>query len=265
MICPQTAVTGGDFALLQQLFNMLKIPFFAANEEENIQKYISLHKCPFLTRIGTAVKTKGKKSTLWADTIGLQNRAFVYTSLISSLARMSYGKANLIILPCLRSYQWFDGKLPDIFLTCFAHCLKHFSRYVLEPKLSSEDWNTDTLAEAVRFFEEDMGLPVTKNVIRDGYYDSSPYFCDYVNLLKQSEILPFEQVNGECRISVNNLGECFRKHIGMFDFEYIHSSLLQSELLKGYDAKTHTLILDSEVMNKNAMRLEKLYGPNIRR
>jgi hypothetical protein len=105
---------------------------------------------------------------------------------------------------------------------------------------------------------------VSKKTVYDGYYDAASYFCDYINLLKRSEKLTFDQNATECRLSTIALSDCYRQHVGMFDLERIQNVLSQGELLKDYDTKAHTFILDAEIVNRGARRLEQFYGTMIR-
>jgi hypothetical protein len=264
MTVPQTVVTGGDIAFLQQIFRMLGLPRFTIGDSQEIERYEAAHKCPYLVRIDGETAHKKKQTACWADTLGFYGAAYGSVPLFTALSRMSYGNANLLLLPGHRFYRWFEGKLPDIFQKCFVHCLRHFSRYVLDPKPSSENWNNDLIQEAIRFFESDLGFSVSKKTIYDGYYDAAPYFCDYINLLKRSEEITFDQNETECRISVISLSDCYRRHVGLFDLEKIQNVLSQGNLLKDYDTKTHTFILDAETVNLGSRRLEQFYGSMIR-
>jgi hypothetical protein len=265
MSVPQTVVAGGDIAFLQQIFRMLGLPQFPITAGAEIEKYETTHKCPYLVRIDDAGSgTKKRTPPTWADVLGFHGPGFIAAPLFTALSRMSYGNANLLLLPGHRFYRWFEGKLPEIFLKCFVGCLQHFSRYALNPKPCSENWNDDLLQEAIDYFENKLGLPVSKKTIYDGYYDASSYFCDYINLLKRSEKLTFDQSETECRISTIALSDCYRQHVGMFDLEKIQSVLLQGNLLKSYDTKNHAFVLDAEIINRGARRLEQFYGTMIR-
>jgi hypothetical protein len=256
---PQTVIAGGDFMIVKQICDMLGVPQMQLKDKEEIDRYTKLHQCPFLARLLPSPK---KKRTIheWADIVGLHTPAMIWTSITEAMARMSYGQANLLLLPGTRFYRWFDGKLPRIFLDCFMACLKHLSRFVLDPKIHTLDWNDDLIAETNRFFTEEVGAaPAT--ILYSGYYDGPDYFYDYVNLLYRADMLVLE--DGK-KISVAELAEGYRRHVGMFDFQNLYEELLKSKAVGEYDSKKNTLELLTENLVQSKKRLEKFYGTLLR-
>lgn len=257
---PQTVVSGGEFMLVKQICEMLGLPTMSLKDREEIEKYISVHDCPFLVRIQPLQKSK-KSIHAWVDVLGLNTPALVWTSVTEALSRMSYGRANLLLLPNTRFYKWFDGKLPNSYLVCFVKCLQHLSRYVLDPVVHTDDWNNDLLKETFRFFEEEVGVAPAKNALFGGYYDQADFFYDYVGLLRRSEQIVLDEKN---LLSIAELADCYRRHIGIFEFQRLYEGLQQNEAIKEYDAKKQTLMLDTERFAISGRRLEKFYGSLLR-
>ena len=256
---PQTVIAGGDFMLVKQIGDMLGVPQMQLKEKEEIERYTKLHQCPFLVRLSPSHKKK-RASHEWADILGLNTPALIGTSITEAMARMSYGRANLLLLPGTRFYRWFDGKLPKIFLDCFMACLRHLSRFVLAPQIHTLDWNDDLIAETNRFFAEEVGVAPAK-ILYGGYYDGPDYFYDYVNLLCRADMLVLD---GGAKISVMELAEGYRRHIGMFDFQLLYDDLAKSHAVGEYDSKKNTLELLGEHLAQSKRRLEKFYGTLLR-
>jgi catechol 2,3-dioxygenase-like lactoylglutathione lyase family enzyme len=243
---------------------MLRLPVSLKGSLRHLTDYAGMHRCPYLARIGMP-QAKRSERLAWADVPGFDGNAFVAASLPTVLARMCYGKANLLALPKTRFYRWIQGKLPDVYLKCFTALLRHLSRYVLEPRIVSDNWNGDLVQEAYRFLEKELGLPVHQKTLFDGYYDTQSYFCDYVTLLLQKDELTTVASENGLTVSAAALGDCFRKHVGMFDFERIHEMLITTMLLKEYDPARHVFVLDPQPFQASAKRLDRCYGHAIRR
>jgi hypothetical protein len=264
MIAPQTVILGSNVTLCKQLFEtMLGLPCFNLYDSTAITKYTSTHKCPCLVK-HVITSTKNIRST-WIDSIGLHNRTCILTNLVNGLSRLSYGFANMVILPPIHFYRWTEGKLPITFLKCFGNLLKHLSRHVLEPIVVSDNWNSDLIEQGISYIETQLRLPVNKSTLFDAYYDSTPYICDYINLLQQMELLIIAKAENYWSVPVQDLGNCFRQHVGLFDLEKLKPLMQQSGLLKQYDAETNTLQLDTDLMEKSVKRLEKVHGALIRK
>jgi len=259
MLPPQTVISGGEFALVKQIGDMLGIPHVQLKDKEEIERYVLLHQCPFLVRISPTVRKK-KVSHEWADILGLNTPGIVWSPVTEAVARMSYGTANLLLLPNSRMYRWFDGKLPGIFQDCFIACLQHVSKYVLDPTTHTDDWNNDLLKEVHQFFEDETGVAPAKNSLFGGYYEQVNYFYDYVNLLYRSEMLAIENE----KISVMELASCYRKHVGIFDFQNLYDELQKSQSIGEHDAKKQMLSLNAECLAESRRRLEKFYGTLLR-
>ena len=257
---PQTVIAGGDFMLVKQVSDMLGLPNLRPKSKDEIDRYLMTHRCPFLVRLSTNQKKK-RITHEWADTFGINTPALVWTSVTEALARMSYGQSNLLLLPGTRFYRWFDGRLPSILQDCFTACLKHLSRYVLDPIPHTEDWNNDLLKETFRFFKEEIGIAPAKNTLFGGYYAGADYFYDYVNLLYRAEMVDITDGQNLC---VVKLAECYRQHVGIFDFQQINDYLQQSDAVGEYDAKKQILVLQAERLLKSKQRLEKFYGTLLR-
>jgi hypothetical protein len=259
MTPPQTVVAGNEFLMVKQVCDMIGLPQIPLRNREEIERYTCLHRCPFLVRFHPRPKRK-KITHEWADILGLTTPALVWTSITEAIARMSYGKANLLLLPGTHFYRWFDGKLPNLFQDCFMACLRHISQYVLDPTDHTDDWNGDLLEETGRFFAKEVGVAPAKNALFGGYYAQSDYFYDYVNLLYRAELI----VLHDKKVSVSDLAECYRKHIGVFDFQKFYEELRGSKAIGEYDTKSQTLVLDEENLTKSNRRLEKFYGTLLR-
>jgi hypothetical protein len=259
MTPPQTVIAGNEFLMVKQVCDMIGLPQMLLRDREEIEHYTGLHRCPFLVRFQPHQKRK-KITHEWADVLGLTTPTLVWTSITEAVARMSYGKANLLLLPNTHFYRWFDGKLPNIFQDCFMACLRHISQYVLDPTGHIDDWNDDLLNETKRFFAKEIGVAPAKNSLFGGYYAQSDYFYDYVNLLRRAEMI----VLNEQKLSVPELAECFRKHIGIFDFQKFYEELRGSKVIGEYDTKSQTLVLDADNLAKSNRRLEKFYGTLLR-
>ena len=256
---PQTVITGGDFMLVKQVCDMLGLPQMSIKHKTEIEQYLTVHRCPFLTR--TQPVQKKRVIHDWADLLGIDTPALVWTSVTEALARMVYGQANLLLLPNTRFYRWFDGKLPEIFQDSFMQCLKHVSRYVLDPVLHTDDWNDDLIKETFRFFEEEIGVAPAENALFGGYYAQADYFYDYINLLYRAEMINL--TDGQ-KISVAELAECCRQHVGIFDFDQIYELLQRNEAVVEYDVKKQILVIQTEKLLKSNRRLEKFYGTLLR-
>lgn len=137
-------------------------------------------------------------------------------------------------------------------------CLQHLSRYVVDPTAQTLDWNDDLIKETYRFFEQDIGV-APAHTLFGGYYGQSDFFYDYVNILFRAEMLTL----GE-HISVTELAECYRKHLGVFDFQHLYDELQVGDTIGEYDAKKQTLALNPEHLAKSKRRLEKFYGTLLR-
>jgi hypothetical protein len=258
---PQTAVIAANIELLQRIFEMLRLPVFLKGVPRSLMDYTETHRCPFLVRLGLT-STKRVDRLTWADLPGFHNGGFVAAPLTAVLARMCYGNANMLTLPKKRFYRWLHGKLPDVYLKCFTALLKHCSRYVLEPR-DSDNWNGDLIREAYRFLETELGLPVHKKTLFDG--DSPSSFCDYVTLLSKKDDLVIVYSERGLEVSAASLGDCFRKHVGMFDFDRIREMLTKTALLRKYDPVKHIFILDPEPFQASAKRLDRSYGHAVRK
>ena len=256
---PQTVIAGGDFMLVKQISDMLGMPQLQTRNKEEIDKFLLTHRCPFLMRFSSTAKKK-RITHEWADVLGLHTPAFVWTSAVEALARMSYGQVNLLLLPSTRFYRWFDDKLPRVFQECFMACLQHISRFVLDPEVHTEDWNNDLIKETYRFFDTEIGAAPAKNALFSGYYAQADYFYDYVNLLYRAELLTLN----ENKIILSELAECYRQHVGIFDFPQIHTALKAGDAAGEYDVKQQTLLLHAEKLIKSRRRLEKFYGALLR-
>ena len=265
METPQTTVTGLNTDLLQQLFKFLQLPCSLRGMTPSLADYAETHQCPYFVKLASRSGHKLKEASSWIDAIGLYGCGYVASSLPTVLARMTLGHANMLFLPKIRFYRWIKEKLPEVYLKCLARILKHFSRYVLEPKIQSENWNSDLMEEAIRFFEQTLGLPVHKGTLYEGYYDPSSWFCDFVNLLQQYEELRVSTSEDGLIIPVEQLGDCYRKTIGMFDFDRIRTMLTQTMLLKHYDPSKHVFLVDQEMFGTSRKRLETIYSLHIRR
>jgi len=262
METPQTVVIATNIELLQQIFEMLRLPVSLKGIQRPLTDYAETHRCPYLVRLPQSKRTD---RLTWADVPGFHGGAFVAVSLPAALARMSYGNANLLVMPKIRFYRWIHGKLPKVYLKCFAALLRHCSRYVLEPRVVSDNWNDDLIREAYRFLETEMGLPVHKKTLFDGYYDPQSYFRDYVSLLLQKNDLKAETSEHGLTLSAAALGDCFRKHVGMFDFERIRDMLIGAMLLKEYDPVKHVFVLDPQPFQASGKRLDLCYGHALRK
>jgi hypothetical protein len=256
---PQTVIAGGDFMLVKEVCEMLGVPHMQLKEKDEIDRYIRLHQCPFLARFLPNHKKK-RMNHEWADVLGLYSPAMVWTSITEAMARMSYGQANLLLLPGTRFYRWFDGKLPKLFLDCFMACLRHLSHHVLHPTFHTPDWNNDLIAETYRFFTEEVGVSPAK-IFYGGYYDGPDYFYDYVNLLCRADMLVLEDGKN---LSVTELAEGYRRHVGVFDFQHLYDDLSKSKAVGEYDSKKNTLVLLEENLLQSKRRLEKFYGTLLR-
>jgi hypothetical protein len=269
MQTPQTIVLGANTILFQQLFEkMLGLPVFNMQDINAIQHYTEIQHCPCVVKQTNAGNKPAKYA--WADAAGLHNQLFVLTNLINGLSRLSYGCANMIILPAIHFYRWIEGKLPEAYLKYFGNLIRHLSRYVLEPTITSDSGNNDLIEYAINYTKTELRLPVNNTTLFDAYYDTTPYFCDYVNLLQQMELLNIDKKENDTeqkywQISVGELSNCFRQHVGVFDFQKIEQLAKESGLLKKYNATTHTFELDAEIMSKSLRRLEKVHGTLIRR
>jgi hypothetical protein len=201
-------------------------------------------------------------SGTWVDSIGLYGCGYVTSTLPNILARMTLGHANMLFLPRMRFYRWLKEKLPEVYLKCLAQALLHFSRYVLESKIYSDNWNSDLIEEAVRFFEQTLGLPVSDTTLYEGYYDPSSYFCDFAWLLQQYEELKISTSQDGLIIPVDPLGEGYRQTLGMFDFDHVRATLTQTMLLKHYDPSQHVFIIDQDMFKASKKRMETICGSN---
>ena len=265
METPQTTVTGWNTDLLQQLFKFLQLPCSLRGMTPALADYAETHSCPYFVKLTSpSAGHKLKNGASWVDSVGLYGCGYVASSLPVILARMTLGHANMLFLPKVRFYRWIKEKLPEVYLKCLAQILKHFSRYVLEPNIQSENWNSDLMEEAVRFFEQALGLPVHKGTLYEGYYDSSSYFCDFVNLMQQYEELKTSTSEDGLLVPVASLGDCYRKTIGMFDFDLIRTMLTRTMLLKQYDPSKHVFLIDQEMFGTSRKRLETIFSSYIR-
>jgi hypothetical protein len=265
METPQTVVPGLNTDLLQRLFKFLDLPCSTKGMSPTIINYAETHQCPYFIRMQTKSPLRqSHDASAWVDTVGLYGCGYVSSLLPSVLARMTLGHANMLFLPRVRFYRWLKEKLPSVYLKCFAHALKHFSRYVLEPRIQSADWNDDLIDEAIRYFEETLGLPVDKNTLYAGYYNTASYFCDFVNLLQQYEELKITASAEGLIIPVSQLGDGYRKTIGIFDFDRIREMLTTATLLRHYDPAKHVFIVHPELFQVSQKRLETLYSLYIR-
>ena len=265
METPQTTIPGFNTELLQQLFKFLRLPQSAKGVTANISDYAETHLCPYFVKLNAQSPFRRNRDTpAWVDSIGLYGCGYVASSLPTVLARMTLGHANILFLPKLRFYLWIKEKLPEVYLKCLALTLKYFSRYVLEPRVQSDNWNNDLIDEAIRFFEQTLGLPVHKGTLYEGYYDPSSYFCDFVNLLQQYEELKVAVSEEGLVIPVNALGDCYRKTIGVFDFDHIKTMLTTTMLLKHYDPSKHVFLVNKDMFQASQKRLETIYSLYIR-
>jgi len=139
-------------------------------------------------------------------------------------------------------------------------CLRHISKYVLDPTVHSCDWNNDLIEETQRFFEKEIGVAPTKNSLFGGYDAQPDYFYDYVNLLQRAELLILQ----DNKLSIADLAENYRRHIGIFDFQKLYEDLQASRAVRSYNAAAQTLELDEEYLRKSYQRLEKFYGVLLR-
>jgi hypothetical protein len=268
MVPPQTIVLGSHGLLFQQLFeNMLGLPFFNLQDTIAINKYLTTHRCPCAikqTTGGSGSKAHLNRMT-WADAVGFNNQSFIFTNLANGLSRLAYGHSNMVMLPTLHFYRWTEGKLPEVFLKCIGNLLKHLSSYVLEPTVMSDNWNSDIIEHAINYVEAELRLPVNKATLFDAYYDSTPYLCDYITLLQQMELLPITRTDDYWSISVTDFSNCFRQHVGLFDFRQIKQMAQQSGLLVDHIADENVFRLDTALMEKSVRRLESVHGTLIRR
>lgn len=261
MEAPQTTVVSPNVELLEQLFGMLRLPASMKSVTQSITDYAGTHRCPYLVRFGMSRShVNSAYRATWSDQIGLHGCGYVAGSIRSVLARMSYGRANMLLMPKIRFYRWLQGRLPDVYLKCFTGLLRHVSRYVLEPKINSENWNSDLILEGIRFLESEQGLPVHKGTLYEGYYDSSAYFCDYVTILQKKEELTVGKSADAWSIPVTALGDCYRNHVGMFDFQRVKDMLGATMLLKEYDPTKHVFLVDPEPFQASPKRVEIVYG-----
>ena len=266
MEAPQTVVVGTNLELLEPIFRLLGLPVSLKSISPTLTDFVATHRCPYLVRLPSQpVRSKRMERLSWIDLVGLHGCGYISSSLLHGLSRMCYGRANLLFLPRGRFYRWLRGVIPEVFLKCFLVLLRHFSRYVLEVHIASENWNADMIEEGIRFLHSEMRLPVHQGTIIDGYYDPSPYFCDYVNLLRRKELLKMEESEGMLTIRINELAECFREHIGFFDFDQIKAILEHGMILRNYDPVEHRFQLDSEPFTVSLRRLERIYTPYIRK
>ena len=265
METPQTVIPGLNTELLQQLFKFLELPCSVRGVTTQITDYSESHQCPYFVKFDMKSLFRRKRDTAaWVDSVGLYGCSYVASLLPSVLARMTLGHVNILFLPRTRFYRWLKEKLPSVYLKCLAHAIQHFSRYVLDPKIQSENWNGDLIEEAIRFFEQTLGLPVNKGTLYDGYYDSSSYFCDFVNLLQQYEEIKVSVAEEGLVIPVNQLSDCYRKTIGVFDFDHVRTMLTSTMLLKQYDPSKHVFLVDKEMFHASQKRLETIYSLYIR-
>ena len=264
---PQTVAVGSSAELLQKIFKMLQLPVGTRGMTSAISHFAQVHRCPFFVKLpAKAIRSKRPEDQPWIDSIGFNNCGYVSAPLEAAIARMTYGQANLVLIPQNRKIHRLEGTVAEVFLKCLLLCLKHLSRYVLDLKIQSDSWHHDLITESRRYLEEELGLSVSKNVFFDGYYDSATFFCDYINLLQRSEALVAEKLQGDLlKVSVAQLGDCYRSHVGMFDFDHIRSMLTQHMLLKEYAVKTHDFILDAEPLSRSPRRLEQLFSSALRR
>jgi hypothetical protein len=60
------------------------------------------------------------------------------------------------------------------------------------------------------------------------------------------------------------LGDCFRRDVGLFDFELIRDMLTSTMLLKHYDPVKHAFHVHAEPLQKSVKRIESLYSHAVR-
>jgi hypothetical protein len=261
---PQTVVPCGNIDLLRRFFRYFSLP---VSEEASVlrpvQEYIRTQKCPLLIKLPAG--GKGNRTACWADSPGFYGFSFVAAPLASALARMSYGTANLLFPPKARFYQWLQGDIPDVYRKCLVRCLRFLSRYVLSAPVCSENWNSGLIEAASHFIEQELKLPLARNILFDGYYDPSSWFCDYVTLLRQTEDLVPVQDGENLILPVTPLSDCYRKHVGMFDFDKIKAVLSQAMILKHYDPAKHLFVLDKEPFEQSSRRFGTVYSPYVRK
>ena len=263
---PQTAVVGTNIALVSQLFRLLNLPVSMKSMTPTLDVYSHTHRCPYLVKIAShSACSKKKDHVRWVDSAGLHGCGYVSSSLSNALSRMTYGKANLLLLPETRSYRWIKEYLSDVFLKCFVSLLRHFSRYVLEADKSPAVGNADILDEGMRYVKSELGLPVSQSMVIEGDSNPTLFFCDYVNLLVRNKSLTVTESGNTILLPVTELAECFRNDVGIFDFDRIRTMLMRSSLGKEYDVSRHCLALNREPFEANRERLEQIYSPFLRR
>jgi len=102
----------------------------------------------------------------------------------------------------------------------------------------------------------------TFQMLRAARFKCQPHnFYDYVNLLYRAEMLTLK--NDE-KIAITDLAECYRTHIGVFDFQQIYTELQKNKVIGEYDIKKQTITLRRESLLKSRRRLEKFYSTLLR-
>jgi hypothetical protein len=263
---PQTVVLASNTGLLESLFRLLRLPVSLKSLTPTLEEHARLHRCPFLVRVpARPCHTPRMERQPWIDSVGLHGCGYVLSSLRNGLSRMCYGQANLLIVPGDHACHRFRGLIPDVFLKCFVSLLQHCSRYALESGTLRDSGNAGVLDEGMRYVRSELGLPVSRQTILDGESDPAPFFCDYVNLLVRTRQLAVTESGDAVILPVTGLAECFRNDVGVFDFERIRTILTQSALWRDYDPKDHRLVLNREPFETGRERLERIYGPYLRK
>jgi hypothetical protein len=105
-----------------------------------------------------------------------------------------------------------------------------------------------------------VGIAPAK-ILYGGYYDQADFFYDYVNLLCRAEMVVLDK---DKKLSILELAESYRRHVGIFDFQNLYDELSKSKVVGEYDSKKHTLELFEENLVQSKKRLEKFYGTLLR-
>jgi hypothetical protein len=241
---PQTIITGGDLSIIRQLFELLSLPEISIKKKEEIASYAKNYRLPFLTEYQQI------KERQWIDTIGFHENCFIYTGIKTAAARTCYADCILLVLPAFKFYKWFDGKLPNLFITVFANLLKHLSAFVPNI-LIANDFVTDILEETKEFFIKETGIAPANNVF-NAYDGEEEFLADFLNILIESESVQFIKNNENWLLNKNDVKRAFRKHLGTFD---------QDELNKYENIKfeDENIVMPNTLVAESRKRFEAIY------
>ncbi|MDR3232164.1 MAG: hypothetical protein LBT46_00595 [Planctomycetaceae bacterium] len=241
---PQTIITGGDIFLISRLFKLLVLPEISIKKREDIAAHRKNYNLPFLTEYQQIKERK------WIDTIGFNENCFICTGLKTAAARTCYADCVLLVLPAFRFYKWFDGKLPNLFITVFANLLKHLSAFVPN-SLIANDFVTDILEETKKFFIDETGITPANNLF-NAYSGEEEFLADFLNILIESESAQFVKEKDTWFVNKDDVKKAFRKHLGVFD---------QDELNKYGNIKftQESIEIPNRLIAESRKRFETIY------